>query len=577
MQRPSADLPRGRTPAPDTGRASAEAATAPRVVPPRAAPGRRVGGAGMLLAIQRTVGNQAAIRALAARPALVQRKDPPDGAVAVAPKPAGPAVAPGPALPDVVVHLPDNQPVASPGFKASIFSYVKSAASLVTSAGAAAERGFWDVTNATFQKIWDTAAGMLKGQMTGLGFELSDDQARQLIAVATKQATNMIAPLPGDQVIASLKLKKLERGLNPGTLALEGISLENVEWWIANLVTFQGPTLKVGALGLERINVEIPAKPPSAPGLKDGAPPLSLYASLKLGDLEIQGSGNIVELLADAIFEAMPRGTPDRIDRPESVKEIFVAAMQRNVRERLSGSAKASLKSLQVVVHNLTFGDVKAAAIVSGQNLKVGATVSGGLADAEVSADASGRLSIDDAFVQVAGKSALNVESVAFSLDEHGTGSAVAKVVLHDKGLGKLADSTIVRLFLDKNDPVQVSIPINAYKVMLGGLDFKLPSHPAAAKAAKKLLDIRVTDKETQWLGLRGSKAIEPTLKVSVGGVNKASVTAPQMGVSAPQPADKAVLVPKGTVEGGAEGAVNIQAFVENVVQGKLRAAAAQL
>jgi hypothetical protein len=413
--------------------------------------------------------------------------------------------------------------------------------------------------------------------MAGLGFELTDDQAKQLVAAATKQAANLVAPLPGDQVIESIKVKKLSRDVNPGTLVIEGISLANVEWWLANLVTFQGPTLKIGTLGLDSINVDIPAKPPSAPGLTDGSPPLKIYASLKLGGLEIQGSGNILGLLADAVYTAMPRGTPDRIDREESVKQLFIARMQENVRESLAGSAKASLQSLQVVVHNLTFGDVRVAAKLSGQNLKVGAETAGGLAHADVSADASGRLSVDEALVEVAGKSALDVQKVAFALDEAGNGSVTAEAVLHDKGLGKLADSTFVRLFLNKNDPVKVTVPITAYKVMLAGLDFQVPKHAGVAKAAKKLLDIRVTDKETQWLGLGRDKAIEPTLKVSVGGVNKASATAPQIGVTAPQQAAKPVLVPKGTAEGGADGAVNMQAFVENVIQSRLLAASTQL
>jgi hypothetical protein len=561
---------------PDQAARRAGAGTAPRALrlaPPGGFPG--AGPAGLLLAIQRSVGNQAALQALSAHPGLLQRKDPPDPPVAVGQQqPAAPAAQ---NLPAVIPNLPDNQPLASPGWKASIYSYVSGAASLASSGASKLNRGFWDATNYTFETIWSTASGVLKGQMAGLGFELTDDQAKQLVAAATKQAANLVAPLPGDQVIASIKVKKLERNANPGTIVLEGITLANVEWWLANFVTFQGPTLKIGTLGLDSINVDIPAKPDSAPGRGDGSPPLKLYASLKLGGLEIQGSGNVLSLLADAVYTAMPRGTPDRIDREESVKQLFIAKMQQNVREGLAGSAKASLQSLQVIVHNLTFGDVRAAAKISGQNLKVGVETSGGLAHADVSADASGRLSIDEAIVEVAGKSALDVQKVAFTLDEHGTGSVTAEAVLHDKGLGKLADSSFVRLFLNKNDPVKVTVPITAYKVMLGGLDFQVPKHAAAAKAAKKLLDIRVTDKETQWLGLGRDKAIDPTLKVSVGGVNKASVTAPALGVTAPQQAAKPVLVPKGTAEGGTDGAVNMQAFVENVIQSKLLAASAQL
>lgn len=716
--------------------------------------GRRRARTDALLGLQRTAGNRAVSRALAPpadadaahaedasagastgpSAALVdriaattlQRHPPLDSHAHPHPEPPAPAAVEQVALaqaPQVIRNMGD-EPVKPKGVRAALCSYLSTAASYAAAAPSAVAGAAGKVTDA----IWTKGADQLKSHMAGLGFQLSDSEASQLMALAAKHASSLLVPVPTKDLMGTISATKFERTIEGTKITLDQISVTDIQWWLYNFAEWQGPTLKIGGFSIRSATIDRPAAADK--------PALKAKLSLDVTGLELAGKGNLLEAVADAIGTAIPKGTPEGLARQEGVGETFKNTLYGNLRNRfsgslsakiggvnatlsefslgglqggsgsvslaglaatagsqggglagtqataqvaqtrtafaaakfdetiegahiviegikvgdiqplgigairltsfslgsikvdrpkvgttpplsvqasleltglevavdanivplvvralqasvpqtppadaaggdaaleafktrltaevrgnLTGSAKAKIGALAMIVKQLRFGDIVAGGRLSVKGLELGAASTGGLAAADVDVTAQGEIGVQ-AFVEVAGKSALELQSVVVSLDGQGTGGVTANAVLHDKGLGKLADSTFVRLLLNKNDPVRVTIPINAYKVMLDGFDFAIPKHPKKAWLAKKALDIRVS----------GGGA-EPQFKVSAASKNLVTAGAGPMGMTPAQQRADPVLIPKETAAGGREGAINLRAWAEHVIQGQL-------
>ena len=291
-------------------------------------------------------------------------------------------------------------------------------------------------------------------------------------------------------------------------------------------------------------------------------PPVSLHASLELTGLELFVDSNIVPLVVRALQASVPATPPKDSAAAEAAGEVFKSKLIAEVRGNLAGTAKAKIGALAVMVKHFRFGEITGGAGLSVKGLAVGVGSKGRLEGADVDVTAQGEISAQG-FAEVAGKSAIELQSVVVKLDENGTGGVTAAAVLHDKGLGKLAASSFVKLLLNKDDPVRVTLPVTGYKVMLDGFDFAIPKHAKKAWLVKQALDIRVS----------GSGA-EPQFKVSAAKKNLLTVGVSELGVKPAQQDDTAALIPKETREGGSKGAINLRAWAEHTIQNQLDALA---
>lgn len=479
-------------------------------------------------------------------------------------------------IPEVIDEVDNGAPLNTSSVTGALMGYLQSAGSYVVEGATGVVSTAANAAGQVLNYVQDKGTQTLKTHMAGLGFELTDEQARNMLSVALKQSQSLMVPVPAEELIISIDVNKLDRSFGDVDVTLDNISLQNVEWWVYNFVTWEGPTLKVGRLKIDSISVTRNADPT----------PVSLRASLDLNGLNVQASSNIMSLIASSAYLAMTAEGPPQEEIGDRLSELlatFKANLMQRVNEELTGQAGVQLDSLVVTVHEARQGNVNVSGGISGTDLALDLGVAGGLEGLDVSVGASGKVELYNAVVQLGEQSVVNVSAITLDVDNQGNGTADLSFVVHGRGIAEQFSNPVVRGFVNSltkvNDPASLTVPINQYRVMLGGVAIRLPRHGRIERTIQsKLLDhIRVSNKRytMTWRGRR-QEEIEPELRVSAGPKRVKTVTAEEMGVTAEQQAENPVLIPKGTQEGGSQGAINLKAFVENVVQTRLRSLVAE-
>ena len=234
----------------------------------------------------------------------------------------------------------------------------------------------------------------------------------------------------------------------------------------------------------------------------------------------------------------------------------------------LTTRLKAGFDSIVVKVDAASYGQMGMKGTLNASNVNVDLDIA---PDQPLGVSFEGEIDAEKIIVAWAQSRLINITSIEIGLDASGNGEVTGELILHGKEVAKFADSKLLRFLMDADDPISFKAPVAGYQLALGKIEIKIPNHKLVEFGVGKFVldNIRVSNQGQKTSLIKGTRAsIPPTLKTPL----TADKTGADLGELPTSSGTDRILTPRQEGGDGAQGAINLRAWAQNVLQGKLDA-----